>query len=415
MKVLILHNRYRQPGGEDAVFHAESRLLASHGHPVVTLEVDNEVQESRRLIDAAELAAGAVWSWRSHARIAALCQMHRPDVVHVHNFWMRLSPSIHAACREMGIPSVQTLHNYRLVCPAASLLRDGKVCEDCVGRIPWRGVARRCYQGSLPASLAAAGMAAFHRARGTWDNDVSAFIVLSGEAREKFIAGGLPPSRIFVKPNFLFDPGEPRRRPSASRTVLFAGRLSPEKGVATLLDAWEGMPDGVRLRIAGDGPERSALERRAEQLRANVAFEGHLEPAMVRRAMQDSRCVVVPGIWREPFGMSVIESFAAGRPVVTSRLGAPAEIVQHGRNGLLAEAGDARELNRHLRALLDDGDAADRMGRNAREDYRTRYSPERNYSRLISIYEFVIAMAGNLVNRAESGAAILSGRGVNAN
>jgi glycosyltransferase involved in cell wall biosynthesis len=414
VRVLILHNKYRQPGGEDAVFRAESRLLASHGHSVATLEVDNDVHGPNRLVGAAELAAGAVWSWSSHARVADLCQFHKPDIVHVHNFWMRLSPSIHAACREMGVPTVQTLHNYRLLCTAASLFRAGKVCEDCVGRAPWRGVVRRCYQGSLPSSLAVAAMLTVNRARGTWGKDPSAYIALSTAARNKFIAGGLPPSRVFVKPNFLFDPGEAQTRPSSSNTCLFVGRLSPEKGVSTLIDAWEGMP-ASQLRIIGDGPERSSLENRAAQRGLNIKFEGQVEPAVARRAMQESRCVVVPSIWQEPFGMTVIEAFAAGRPVVAFRLGAPAETVQHGRNGLLATAGDAEGLSRQLRLLIENGREADRMGVTAREDYLTQYSPQRNYSQLISIYEFVIANAGRTVTRTDTPAEMLLGKGVDAN
>jgi glycosyltransferase involved in cell wall biosynthesis len=415
VKILILHNRYRQPGGEDAVFRAEARLLASYGHSVETLEVDNEIQGSNRLIGAAQLAAGTVWSWTSHARVADMCYRHQPDIVHVHNFWMRLSPSIHAACREMGVPSVQTLHNYRLLCTGASLLRDGKVCEDCVGKTPWRGVARRCYQGSLPASLAVSAMATFHRMRGTWKKDASAFIALSSSARNKFIGGGLPASRVFVKPNFLFDHGEPRTRPSSSKTVLFVGRLAAEKGVSTLIDAWKGMPEDFQLRIIGDGPERFSLESQAARLGLNVKFEGHVEPASARGAMHESRCVVAPGIWQEPFGMTVIESFAAGRPVIASRLGAPAETIDHGRSGLLAIPGNASDLKCHLHTLLEDGAAADRMGANARHEYRTKYSPERNYSQLISIYEYVIATAGRMKTRIYTNAENLVHKDVNAN
>jgi glycosyltransferase involved in cell wall biosynthesis len=270
MKVLILHNRYRQPGGEDQVARAEIRMLCQYGVDVSEYEVDNERVSP---LDSA-------WSRDSYEKVGKLCRSFRPDIAHVHNFWLKLTPSVHAACRESGAATVQTLHNFRLLCTNGLFLRDAQVCEDCLGKMPWRGVARRCYRDSFAASAGVARMIVLNRRRGTWDRDVDAFIVLSHAARERFQTAGFPPECLFLKANFCDDPGEMESPPSASDMVLCAGRLSAEKGINILLEAWKGQVG--RLVIAGDGPERAALERQARGLEG-VTFLGRVDGAAMDR------------------------------------------------------------------------------------------------------------------------------------
>jgi len=399
MRVLILHNRYHQQGGEDLVALAEAQLLRSHGIEVRQFEADNHPAAGRRASGAVRLVLSAAWSRDSYEAVRKLCDEFRPQVAHVHNFWMRLSPSVHAACRESGAATVQTLHNFRLLCANALLLRSGRPCEDCLGRSPWRGVVRRCYRGSFLASAAVARMMVVNRRQGTWERHVDAFIALTRFSRSKFIAGGLPPGRILIKPNFVEDSGQPASPPSASDVVVYAGRLSEEKGVRTLVSAWARgeLRRYGRLLILGDGPARTSLEDHASSLRLsspNVVFAGKRSASEARQAVANARAVVAPSICFENFPTVLAEAFCCGRPAVVSDLGALAEIVRHGTEGLTVEAGNEAALSGALETILRDGDLADRLGANARAAYLARYSPEQNYQMLMGIYRFAIESRG---------------------
>jgi glycosyltransferase involved in cell wall biosynthesis len=390
MRVLILHNRYREKGGEDSVALAEAALLRTHGIEVFEFEVGNAPTNSYA-DGALRLGIEASWSRRSYNKILEICRRYRPDVAHVHNFWMQLSPSVHAACHESGAATVQTLHNFRLLCTNALLLRNGWPCEDCLGKVPWRGLMHRCYRDSFLASAAVAKMIVSNRIRGTWERDVDAFIALSEFSRWKLIAGHLPAGRLFVKPNFIRDLGPAPSPPSASNVVLYAGRLSKEKGLHTLLSAWTRAELGTRgqLVIAGDGPERQALERQgaAQKLSSsNVIFTGWLDSGQVRTWLERARVLVLPSLWYEAFPMIILEAFCCGRPVVVSDIGSLGEIVQHEREGLKFDPGNEAVLGDTLKRVLTGDALADRLGANARAAYLTKYTPERNYEMLMRIY-----------------------------
>ena len=394
----MMHNRYRQQGGEDVSVKAEIELLASRGVDVIPFLADNETDHADPPISTRKLALSSAWSRDSYDTTRRLCAHYRPDVVHVQNFWMRLSPSVHAACRKEGIPNVQTLRNFRLFCLNSLFLRDGGVCEDCLGKSVWRGVARRCYRDSLSASAAVARMIETNRRRRTWQEDVKAFVALTEHSRSKVVAGGLPPGRVFVKPNFVEDFALDVSAPSASRTILSVGRLSREKGIGTLLAAWAhgGLQKIGRLEIIGDGPERPALERQAEAYGFpphTVRFLGQQTHDQVSRHIRAARAVVLPSLWYETFGRLVVEAFAAGRPAVVSSIGAMDELVASGRTGLKSAPGDAIALSESLRALLASDSLADRLGSQARQEYLARYTPDENYSRLLEIYGFAMGLS----------------------
>jgi glycosyltransferase involved in cell wall biosynthesis len=374
MKVLILHNRYRQPGGEDQVARAEIRMLCAQGVDVYEYEVDNET------VSPLESA----WSRDSYEKVRDVCRRFRPDVAHVHNFWLKLTPSVHAACRESGAATVQTLHNFRLLCANGLFLRNSEVCEDCLGKSPWRGVLRRCYRDSFAASAGVARMIVLNRRRGTWDRDVDAFIVLSQAARERFEIAGFAPERLFLKANFCEDPGEMEDPPSASNMVLCAGRLSAEKGMNVLLQAWKGQVG--RLVIAGDGPERAALERQASEL-DGVTFLGRVDAAAMSKLYRSARVVALPSICFEQFPRGVVESFAHGRPLVASDIGGLGELVEHDLTGRKFAVKDAGAMAAELRNLLTDPELADRLGRAARAAYLEKYTAQANFASLLRIYE----------------------------
>jgi glycosyltransferase involved in cell wall biosynthesis len=361
VKVLQLHTRYRQPGGEDVVVASEAELLRRAGHEVLTHHVTNP---SGPLEASARLAISA-WNPRSAAAVRELVERERPDVAHVHNTWFTLTASVVAALDRAGVPVVMSLHNHRMLCVNADLLRDGRPCESCVGKVPWRGVAHRCYRGSVVSSAASALAITANRAAGTWDRHVRLFLVLTEFARRLFVRGGLPEDKLVVKPNFVPDPGRRPLPPSASRTLLFVGRLEPRKGVAQLVDAWERLDPrpGLELVLVGDGPLRAELEARAVP---DVRFLGHQPPEEVRRLMRSARSLVFPSVLYEGQPMVTLEAFAAGLPVLASRLGGNGELVGALGDRWLAEPGDRAAWAASLRGLADD-DGVDDAGRHGRK------------------------------------------------
>jgi glycosyltransferase involved in cell wall biosynthesis len=382
MRVLVLHNRYRQLGGEDRAVDAETAMLRAHGIDVVSHQADNEGS-------FVQLARHASWSEPSYQAVERLCRELRPDVAHVHNFWASLTPAVHGACHAAGVPTVQSLHNYRLFCVNALLLRNGALCTDCLGHSPWRGMLRRCYNDSAAASAVVANMIASNRRWNTW-SEVDAFIAPSEHARSLFIRGGIDGERLRVKPNFAEDPGPAVRPPSACRTIVYAGRLSPEKGLRTLLSAWAAIKNGagLKLSIIGDGPEAEYLRRHAG---ANVELLGRQSSDAVASAIKNARAVMAPSICFETFGNSIVEAYACGRPVIASDIGASTELVIEGRTGLKFEAGNVSALAEAIRRIGADPALADDMGSNARAEYLSRFTPGRNFEMLMAIYDQAIA------------------------
>ena len=391
MRVLILHNRYRTPGGEDQAVNAEAALLHARGVETLRVNTGNETASDPSFSNRARFAFSAAWSRESYRRVAKICQEFRPHVAHVHNFWMALSPSVHQACRDSGAATVQTLHNYRLLCANALLLRDGKICEDCVGKFPWRGVVRRCYHQAFLPSAAVGAMIIWNRSAGTWDRYVDAFIAPSAHARSRFIRGGLDPDRIFIKPNFVPNPPARSAAPSGSDVIVYAGRLSSEKGPHILLEAWARTQPGNRGRLlfVGDGLEAAPLQSRVEALglSSSVQFAGRTEPAEALRIISGARTLVCPSLCAETFGNAIVEAYSVGTPVIVSRAGAFEEIVTDGHTGFTVPPGDVEALGSAVNRILSDGPLADRLGNNGRSEYLGRYTPARNYEMLMRIYE----------------------------
>lgn len=372
MRVLLVHNRYREAGGEDAVVTAEAELLAGRGHSVAWFERDNT-----QLRPGPGAAVDTVWARGVARDFRRVLTQFQPDVVHVHNTFPAISPAVHWSAARVGVPLVQTLHNYRLLCVQAMLMRDGGVCEACVGKGPWRGVLHRCYRGSLAASAAAAASLAVHRRLGTWQHKVARYIALTDFAARKFIAAGLPAQRMTVKPNFVDLPA----LPEASRAgLLYVGRLAPEKGLALLARAAAGA--GVVVDVVGTGPMAVELAG-APGLR----LHGALAPEQVYARMRAAAALVMPSLWYEGFPRTLVEAYACGLPVIASRLGAFVELVQEGHTGWLVEPGSPDALAGALRRALARPEALAAMGVAARARYAADYGPDTNYRALIAIYE----------------------------
>lgn len=386
MRVLIVHNAYQQRGGEDSVVDSEIALLRQHGHEVEAYIRHNDEVTGQSKVS---LAMQTMWSPRSMDDIGELASGFRPDVIHVHNTLPLVSPSVFWAARRLGIPVVQTLHNFRLMCPQAMFLRDGKVCEDCLGHVPWWGVARACYRESAVQTAVLSASVTWHRAVGTYDKAVTAFIALSEFSRGKFIEGGLPADRITVKPNFVEDAGRPDE--GAPRTGgLFVGRLSHEKGIEVLLAALGGAGAGApRVEVVGSGEMEAAV-------RAGIgdAFAGYQPLSDILSRMRRSAYLVLPSICYENFPRSIAEAYASGLPVIASRMGAMAELVEDGRTGLLFNPGDASDLRARLAWADAHPERMREMGREARAVYEKKYTPGINHELLTAIYRRAMAGAG---------------------
>jgi glycosyltransferase involved in cell wall biosynthesis len=376
LRVLVVHNAYQQRGGEDGVVEAEMSLLRTQGHAVeLYLRHNDELRD----MGALAAAKDTVWSSRTGADLAQLVVEFRPDVVHAHNTFALISPSVYAAVARARIPVVQTLHNYRLLCLQAMFLRNGQVCQACLGRFPWRGVLHRCYHGSAPQSTVLATMIGVHRLIGTYRKKVSRYIALTEFSRAKFIAGGLPGNRIAVKSNFAEVPILEDWPPRAG--ALFVGRLSPEKGTRVLACA-VGRRQFPVIDVIGEGPERSFLEAIP-----GLRLLGWQNQGEVYARMREASYLVVPSIWYESFPLTVVEAFANGLPVVASRLGSLPELVTDGETGVLFEPGNADDLAEKMAWAETHPGEMTRMGHAARKEYELKYTPDRNYERLMDIYE----------------------------
>lgn len=377
-RILIVHNGYRFKGGEDAVVEAEAAMLAARGH---TVDLYTRHNDEIGALPALRLAVNTVWSGQSADEFARCLQRFRPQLIHVHNIFPLISPSIYWVAEAHGIPVVQTLHNFRLLCPQAMLLRDGSVCEKCVGTIPWRAVVHGCYRGSRAQSAVVAMMLSTHRLIGTWQKKVTRYIALTEFGRARFIAGGLPAERIVVKPNFVEEPGacaEPQAA-HAREHFLFVGRLAPEKGLAVLADAAQ--QAGARVTVAGDGPDADFVAGKPGLLPL-----GRLGVDEVRHQMRRAIALIVPSICYETFGLVIIEAYACGLPVIASRIGGFPDLVSDGETGLLFAPGDAAELARKMRWAMEHPAEMARMGSNARRVYEERFTAQKNYAQLMAIY-----------------------------
>jgi glycosyltransferase involved in cell wall biosynthesis len=380
MRILVAHNAYLYRGGEDTVVEAEIALLRRHGHEVVLYRRDNAELDALPLWQA---AMDSVWSKRTVMEAGRLLASFRPHLIHAHNTFPLISPSLYGIADELGIPVVQTLHNFRLLCPQAMLMRNGRYCDDCVGRWPWRAVLHRCYRGSLAQSAVSAGMVSGHRMLGTWRDRVCRYIVLNQMCREIFIRGGLPPEKLSIKPNFVEAndvPGEHKRRGG-----LFIGRLAAEKGLLTLAQAIRQKPV-TRIAVCGSGPLQAFVEQ-SEWL----DYIGYEQGEALRTRIRNAEFLVMPSTGIESFGLAAIEAFACGTPVIASRHGGLREIVEHGHNGLLVTPGNADELAEAIAYAVSNPIQMRRMGLEAYQTYLARYTPERNYSTLMAIYHQTLA------------------------
>lgn len=388
MRVLIVHGAYQQFGGEDSVVRAERELLERHGDEVLSYSRHNDETKTFGVTEKAAFFPQTVYSWKSSGEIDDAVCGFRPDVAFVHNVYPLISPSVYHKLHALGVPAVQVLHNFRPFCPNGFYYTQGKICEACRDGSYLNAVKKRCYKDSYIFSGLYALALGSNRIAGMVDK-ISGFICLTEFFKIKMQEAGVPDSKLFVRPNFVYAPPLTAGANDAGKYALYLGRLSPEKGCRTLIDAFEQMPQ-VALKIIGTGPQEQELKDYVRQKGLNhIQFLGFKSGDEKWELLRNSLCLVLPSEWYENFPVTVLEAYTASKPVVASRMGGLPYIVDDGKTGLLFEAGKASELAQKIQQLVDDPAAAARMGARGRSLSETKYGPEQGYANLMNIFSQV--------------------------
>ena len=385
MKILIAHNHYQQAGGEDESFKAEVAALREGGHEVLEYAVHNDAINGMTKLD---VAARTLWNRATYQDLRGLIRRERPQVVHFNNTFPLISPAAYYAAKAEGVPVVQALRNYRLLCPGSLFFRDGKTCEKCLHQcVPVSSIVHGCYRGSRAATATVAAMLTVHRAVRTWDRVVDVYVALTEFAKRKFVEGGFPAEKLIVKPNFVHpDPGIGQ---GTGGYAVFLGRLAPEKGVGTMLKAWETLGARIPLKIIGSGPLEAEVRAAAARI-PGVEYVGKRPPREAYEIVGGATFLVFPSEWYETFGRVAVEAFAKGTPVLASDLGAMAELITPGRTGLLFRPGDPADLVRQADALLSDPAKLARMREDCRREFDLKYTARQNTRRMLEIYHLAM-------------------------
>jgi len=407
MKVLFLHNYYRHRGGEDLSFESEVRLLRDYGHEVIEFVVHNDELKDDSVVTKLRSAVDTIWNRHQKRQIEAIIAECQPDVMHCNNIFPQLSVSVYSAAGQAKLPIVQALRNYRAICVNSFLFRDSRVCTECLGkRFAWDGVRHTCYRDSRLASTVVAAMQVTNRWQAAWGNKPDLYFTPSAFARQVYVDHGFPPESVMVKPNFI-DP-DPGMGTGEGGYAIFIGRLSPEKGLDTLIRAWQTTPHLGPLKIVGDGPLRQAAEAQAAG-NENIEFLGQLGHDQILRLVGDANILIMPSQWFETFGRTIAEAYSRGVPVIASRLGAMAELVEPGRTGFLFEPSNHHDLAEQVNRYYSlDNLERQNLRTNARQRYLELYTPAATYQIQMKIYETAIQRAQL---RGSTGAAVASGPG----
>lgn len=382
MKIVQVHNYYQIGGGEDTVVAAERDLLTKNGNEVISYYRHNKEIEAYSSFDKVKLITQTAWSQKSYDDLLVILQREKPDVCHVHNFLPLVSPSVYAACQKMNVPVVQTLHNYRLICTNGLFLRDGKVCEACLGKSAYGSVLKKCYRNSAVQTFAVARMLERNKKNKIWQNEVDAYICLTEFARKKFLQHGLPESKLVVKANFISEPAEVDEQVSEPY-FLYVGRLTESKGVGLFKEIAADLP--IPLKLVGEGDlaeELGELE--------NIRWLGKKERSETLSLIRNAAALILPSVWYEGMPMTIIEAFALKTVVITSRMGAMQSMVRHQKNGLLFTPSSSSDLLANMRFVLAKKNEVPAMRIEAYADYEALYSPASNYLQLMDIYKRVI-------------------------
>ncbi len=400
MKIALFHNYYSMPGGEDTIFELEIGALKEKGHNVLTFSVHNdEVFKNASSIKKSQLAWKTAYSNTSYKEVSQFLRSEKPDIAHVHNWFPILSPSIYQAHKDLGIPVVQTLHNYRTGCANGTFRLRNASCQLCRPGDNWNAVKNRCYRGSLVGTLAWKRMVDRGWSQDVFTNDVSHYICPSWEVARRHMEFGIPENKISIIPNACSD--NPPKQIGVSDSefkVVSLGRLVKEKGFDVLINGWRKPADLSKSRnkrsltLIGDGPEFLRLSQLAGH-DVTIQLTGQLDHSVAMEQVQSSSVLVFPSRWSEPFGLGIIEAMAAGKPVIASNIGGPAEIVENGVTGILVEPDNPNAIARALAQLENNPQQVLEMGKAARERYLATYTPATHANALTVLFESLLSHA----------------------
>lgn len=386
MHVLILHNFYQTAGGEEQVLKNEINLLNEYGHTVSCLSMNNK--NIRTVWEKLCVGLWTPFSLPQYFKLKKKLIVLKPDIVHIHNFFPLYSPSLFFACSSVGVPVVHTLHNFRSICPTSLLLHKGKIETKSVGSSTWWAIREKIYRGSIPGTILLVMMIELHKWLGTWNKRVDRYIALTEFTKNIYVEAGWPGEKISIKPNFIFDPTQnTEENDSKYGYALYLGRLSEEKGVKTLLDAWKDIK--FPLKFIGEGPLEKIFKNLSDD---QIEYLGVKDRKSVFNLIKNSRFLVIPSEWFEGFPMVLLEAFACGKPVIASNIGSLGEIVRDGETGLLFEPGNSSDLRNKLKCFIEKPERVQEMGLKARQEYQDNFTPERNYYMLMNIYNEAIKL-----------------------
>ncbi len=386
-KVFLAHNFYRHEGGEDAVYRNEKELLISNNVSVQAYEKHNNDIPDKRITGLIPHLFSMSWNKNVYKEISKILRDDKPDIAHFHNTFQLISPSAYAACHDNGVPVVQTLHNFRLICPGGLLQRDDAPCEKCIGHMPLASVAHGCYRNSRLSSAAVTLMITRNRYNKSYTNNVDRYITLTDFSTKKFTAGGIPNEKIMVKPNFIPDPPPPGNGDGGY--MVYVGRLSEEKGIKTLISAWSKTPT-IPLYIIGDGPLSGFVKTAADNNNNKITWLGFKDKKEVFDYISNAALLILPSICYEGFPLTILEAYACGTPVLVSRLGNMNEVVIEDETGFKFTPGDATDLSNKTSFLWENIEKLKKLRPNIYKHYISHYSADRNFTQLINIYRTAI-------------------------
>jgi glycosyltransferase involved in cell wall biosynthesis len=390
MKILQAHNIYQQAGGEDVVVEAEKQLLEDHGHDVVQyIRHNNAIKQPAQKI---RLLFSAHYSRRSRKDFGNWLRTEKPDIVHVHNFFPLITPAIFDACRYFEVPAVLTLHNYRIIYPNGLLMHNGQIDERPLHKSAYSCVKDKVYRDSLLQTAVVAHMIEYHKRNNTWNSKVDGLITFTNFSKSKFVEYGIKPEKLSIKPNFIQDQPNIAKLNHEARHhefYVFVGRVSKEKGVETLIDTWQKLPDKIPLVIIGDGPQAASLREKSRS-NPNIIWKGYQKKDITLAYIKQAKALLFPSVWYEGFPMTILEAFSLSTPVISTNIGSQAEIISDGYDGMHFKVGNAEDLAAKIKLIEEEPGLPKNLGDNARRTYLSKYTPDINYQILQGIYESVL-------------------------
>lgn len=386
MRILQIHNKYQQYGGEDAVLKLEYELLLQNDNIVEQLFFDNHSIQT--VFDKLSLTYKTIYNFKSRKIVKDKIAEFKPDIIHVHNFFPLASPSVFYAAKKMNIPIVMTLHNYRLICANAELYRNHKACFDCIQKtFPLNGIKYSCYRKSKLQSLMVTLMSAFHKIKGTWKNEIDGYIALTEYSKKLLVNSSLKlePEKVFVKPNFILSKKVLTNQKTRTNRYLFVGRLIETKGIISLLEASKTY--NFNLDIIGDGPLKTLVQDYCKN-NTNISYLGFQNQEYILDKMSTCKALIFPSLKIEGFPVTIVEAFSVSTPVIAADNGPINEIIKNNENGFLYNS--ITDLIEILKKIDTNEIFIEPLYNKAKESYNNMYSQEINYQKLISIYSTVI-------------------------